>query len=52
MPAMRYLAVIQLSDPAVISTLTPPPPVGTALRVRLVEVDPDRRHVRFEATDA
>jgi exoribonuclease R len=45
-------AVIQLSNPAVISTLTPPPPLGTTLKVRLVEVDPARRHVRFEATNA
>ena len=45
-------AVIQLADPAVISTLTPAPPLGTTLPVRLVEVDPARRLVRFAAADA
>jgi exoribonuclease R len=45
-------AVIQLADPAVISTLRPAPPLGTTLQVRLVEVDPARRLVRFESADA
>ncbi len=45
-------AVIQLAEPAVISTLTPAPPLGTQLGVRLIDVDPAQRLVRFEAVDA
>lgn len=45
-------AVIQLAEPAVISTLMPAPALGATLQVRLVEVDPARRLVRFESADA
>ena len=47
----RDQAVIQLADPAVIAFLEPKPQLGQEIRVRLLEVDPVARRVRFERVD-
>lgn len=47
----RDEAVIQLRDPAVIATVQPKPQLGQRITVKLVEVDPDSRRVRFERVD-
>jgi exoribonuclease R len=40
-------AYVQLADPAVRARLTGPAPLGSRIRVRLTEADPEQRRVRF-----